>query len=337
MRHCQLLGHSLLSNNINSPPLSSMATPQRPRYTVPSSPPPGSQGHVTVGHNNVEGIRNYCSGGYRPTHIGDVLSSTLNQYTIIHKLGFGPASTVWCVRRECDLSFHALKIYRASISDRHFEKRIVEFMRLAAAREAEPALVYVEESFITKSHNGSHCCLVLPILGPSLFDPRVDCALHPEARQTISEHLTFALERLHSRNVCHSSEPPSEHLLPHISSPHISSLYSSPNFITPQSTQSLTHTPPFSSTDLSPSHVLVRIPNASSSAGVHPNEDQILELLGPVQRDGVNDRKKSSHPTYLVKPASFPSFPFSSVRHVGIIGFTNAWDSTVKAHIPKPV
>jgi hypothetical protein len=195
--------HLLAPNIINPAHFSSMAS-QNPCCTSPPTPCPASQGDVTFGHDNAEDLANYCRGGYRPTHLGDVLSSKDDKYTIIHKLGFGPSSTVWCVKRESNGSFFALKIHRANVSDRALEKRLLQFMPL---RYTSESLAYIEESFYEKSSNGRHWCLVLPLLGPSLFDPRVDSALRFEARQAICHDLASAVHHLQSSHqVCHSSK-----------------------------------------------------------------------------------------------------------------------------------
>lgn len=76
--------------------------------------------------------------------------------------------------------------------------------------------------------------------------------------------------------------------------------------------------------DLSPSHVLVRIPDTSSSAHPLPADEEILKRLGPVDEVPV-PTKGDRQPAYLVKPTSFAELPFSSVQRVRIISFTDAF------------
>ena len=76
--------------------------------------------------------------------------------------------------------------------------------------------------------------------------------------------------------------------------------------------------------DLSPSHVLVSIPDTSSSAHLLPADEEILKRLGPVDKMPV-PAKGDRRPAYLVKPASFAQLPFSSVQRVRIISFTDAF------------
>ncbi|KAK3899867.1 kinase-like domain-containing protein [Staphylotrichum tortipilum] len=275
-----------------------MATPQRPRYTTPSSHSPATsgQGNATSDRRNVEDLADYGRDGYRPTKIGDVLfgptrkDGTRNQYTIIHKLGFGPSSTVWCVRRESDNSAHALKIHRVSLSAEYFQKRMKKFMPQAASGAIMlPSLVHVKEEFcVTRQDGRQHWCLVLPLLGPSVFDPQVDRALRPEARQSICEDLAYAVHHLHSsRNACHSN--------------------------------------------LSPSHVLVRIPDISI-----PTSGNICDLLGPVEKFRVPARvaNDDDQPNYLVNTASFAGLSFSHVWSISIVGFTNAFDLAKEVQRP---
>lgn len=179
-------------------------TSHSPPQTSPRTPCPASQGDVTVSHDNVEDLADYCPGGYRPTHIGEVFTGRCSKYIVVHKLGFGPSSTVWCVRQEPDKSLYTLKIHRASVSDWALEKRLLQFMPLGYTTES---LAYIKESFYEMSPNGRHWCLVLPLLGPSLFDPRVDSALSFEARQAICHDLASAVHHLQSSHqVCHSSK-----------------------------------------------------------------------------------------------------------------------------------
>lgn len=65
-------------------------------------------------------MEDYATGGYFPLDIGLMLGGENENYTVLHKLGHGPSSTIWLVRRELkgsDLySFHALKVIRADRS-----------------------------------------------------------------------------------------------------------------------------------------------------------------------------------------------------------------------------
>jgi len=53
---------------------------------------------VDVEEVDVEDINRYTTGGFHPIRLGDVLSSTIAQYRVLHKLGRGAFSTVWLAK-----------------------------------------------------------------------------------------------------------------------------------------------------------------------------------------------------------------------------------------------
>ncbi|KAK4038214.1 hypothetical protein C8A01DRAFT_48150 [Parachaetomium inaequale] len=85
-----------------------------------SRTPVPARTYRTPGISNVESLEGYSPGGYCPVNVGDKLGGNPKTYTILHKLGFGPSSTVWLARCEdtdaSKAASHALKILRADLS-----------------------------------------------------------------------------------------------------------------------------------------------------------------------------------------------------------------------------
>jgi serine/threonine protein kinase len=163
------------------------------------------------GFVDVESLANYTLGGYCPINIDDRFRNGSDIYTIIHKLGFGRASTVWLAKREKlntgNISFHALKILRADFStqDTYAEYTTLWYLE-QLNRESHPGLVHVQDRFHISSANGKHHCFVLPFLGPSLCDRRVLDAMSRETRQSVCEQLAHAVNYIHASDVCHAGE-----------------------------------------------------------------------------------------------------------------------------------
>ncbi|KAH6640407.1 kinase-like domain-containing protein [Chaetomium tenue] len=168
-----------------------------------------------LGPIDAESPEGYVPGGYFPMIINQQFDHGSNLYTIIHKLGFGPSSTVWLAKRENEndetskVSFHALKILRADLSTPETYPEVETLMKLQQLREeSHPGLIHIQESFYLSSPNGTHMCFVLPLLGPSLCDRRVLEAMSCETRQGVCEQLAHAVNYLHEFDICHTNLNP---------------------------------------------------------------------------------------------------------------------------------
>ena len=298
--------YTSIAASITSPIMSLPAPSQLPSmFDDPASPMP-TPVYRSPGISHVEDLEGYAPGGYCPVDIGDQFGGNLERYTVLHKLGFGVSSTVWLVRRDSIDSFkptfHALKILRADLSEgQHPELNLIERLEQAGWKcKAHPNLVQIQRWFIINSANGSHRCFVLPLLGPSLFDPRVLDALDGDQRRSMCEQLTHAVNYLHTFEVCHSrtSSSLSFSLCTHL-------------------TLSL---------DLSPSHVLTKLPPDTQTT-----QSSLLATLGPIVREKVflanpNIPNADRHyPGSITQPAAFPTLPFSSIAGISVIGLGDAF------------
>lgn len=167
-----------------------------------------------LGPIDAESPEGYLPGGYYPMDIGRQIRDGSNLYTVIHKLGFGRSSTVWLVKREHEnddktskVSFHALKILRADLSTPETYPELRTLWSLEQRRkESHPGLIHIQDSFVVSSANGDHCCIVLPLLGPSLCDKRVLEAMSCDTRQSVCEQLAHAVNYIHAFDVYHTGK-----------------------------------------------------------------------------------------------------------------------------------
>ena len=263
--------------------------------------------------SDVEDLEGHAPGGYCPVDIGDKFGGNLEMYTVLHKLGFGVSSTVWLVRHDSLVSvkptFHALKILRADLSEgQHPELNLISRLEQAGQKcKAHPNLVQIQHWFIINSANGSHRCFVLPLLGRSLFDPRVLDVLDGDQRRSMCEQLTHAVNYLHAFEICHSRTSP------FLSFPPYNHLTLSP--------------------DLSPCHVLTKLPPST-----HTTQSDLLTTLGPIVREEVllsNPNYPNGtrhHPMNITQPATSPTLAFSSITSISLISLGNAFPE----YLPPP-
>ena len=171
-----------------------------------------------------ENILDYQPGGYHPVVLGDTLKD--GRYKIYHKLGYGGFSTVWVARDTMYVVPSAissplmLTTYR---SEQWVSMKIVKAGRTGQCRElfnlralSEHAkgnlgskhIVQLLDDFRHEGPNGSHLCLVLELLGPTInitVDDyhQVGERLDAESIVKISTQLLEALAFLHEKGYAH--------------------------------------------------------------------------------------------------------------------------------------
>lgn len=142
--------------------------------------------------------------------IGDRLGPAggSHYYTVLHKLGFGGFSTVWLTRCSRDDRYYALKILAADLPETQ-GKDLTILQGLRDDGFEHPHIVHLHESFEVSGPNGTHTCLVLPALGPSLHEHPVRKTLAPEVRYQICQQVATGVAALHKKGVCHGDLTPS--------------------------------------------------------------------------------------------------------------------------------
>lgn len=115
---------------------------------------------------DVEDREEYRPGGFHPVHIGDRFG-TAGRFWVIHKLGRGGLATVWLCRDEDSQKYVSLKIIIADESrEKSSELRLVDQEGLDFGEVGGEYIVVPSEHFWHDGPNGTHLCLVFPVLGP---------------------------------------------------------------------------------------------------------------------------------------------------------------------------
>lgn len=154
---------------------------------------------------DVEDVEKYVPGGYHPVDIGDCLGPEGGShfYTVLHKLGFGGFSTVWLTKCSQNEQYYAVKILTADLpQSQGTDLTILQGLKDDGFEHSHVIELY--ESFEVFGPNGTHLCLVLPALGPSLNDPSVKRVLAPEMRFKTCQQVARGVAALHERDICHA-------------------------------------------------------------------------------------------------------------------------------------
>ncbi|KAL8344184.1 hypothetical protein RB601_004622 [Gaeumannomyces tritici] len=154
---------------------------------------------------DIEPLEEYEDGGFHPVHLGDTPGSE-GRYRVIHKLGHGGFGTVWLCRHDRTETYVALKVLIS-----HVPSEVEVFdLKLARLDRSIPGWEYIAmplDHFTVAGPNGTHHCLVLPVLGPRVspnfwlhLAEGTDAApiLRGMARQA-----TQAMGFLHRHGICH--------------------------------------------------------------------------------------------------------------------------------------
>lgn len=170
--------------------------------------PTTSHGTYLDGVNEgLEPLEEYQQGGYHPVHLGDTLGSS-GRYRVIHKLGHGGFGTVWLCRDWRDPGYIAVKIMAGDVAP-----ETLPDLTLAQLDRSAPGAEYIAipmDTFSITGPNGSHQCIVLPVLGPCV-SPRLWLSLmDPEpVLRGMAYQSALAMSFLHNQGLCHGGKYPS--------------------------------------------------------------------------------------------------------------------------------
>lgn len=165
--------------------------------------------YIRENDEELEKLSGFRPGGYHPIHLQDKLCD--GRYRIVHKLGHGGYSTVWlCRDQHVDTpSYVALKILIASErEDNNYELLLADKLKKEGIEEdpSEYNLCLPLHYFTSQSPNGTHLCLVYPVLGPMARDTACIYAEEENAisiLQKVSRQAVGSLATLHDRGICH--------------------------------------------------------------------------------------------------------------------------------------
>ncbi|KAI9147615.1 serine threonine protein kinase, CMGC group [Paramyrothecium foliicola] len=90
------------------------------------------------------------------------------RYRVIRKLGYGAYSTVWLAKDLRTPLRVALKIHVATIGQAHLATELQIHQTLGATNSHGDYVVTLLDSFLHRSPNGVHVCLVSEVMGPNL-------------------------------------------------------------------------------------------------------------------------------------------------------------------------
>ncbi|KAI0414055.1 kinase-like domain-containing protein [Xylaria grammica] len=204
----------------------------QPAMSTPSpasSPPNQSPSHVPYRHRHQrvlpdlyedaqdilphEDLERYTAGGFHPVNLGDTFRE--GRYTIRHKLGYGGFSTVWLAHDRDAPQWVSIKVKSAAAStedldqDREISvlKQVERLYAESAGRQPMPCACLLDY-FHHTGPNGTHNCLVMELIGPSLSHV-LECyefrgqTFRPDTVLRASCQLLDALDFLHQAGFAH--------------------------------------------------------------------------------------------------------------------------------------
>ncbi|KAI9841135.1 MAG: hypothetical protein M1837_000979 [Sclerophora amabilis] len=157
----------------------------------------------------------YGEGGFHPVHLGSLVGEN-ERYRIMHKLGYGGFATVWLARDSVANRYVALKIMKARESENQLSRHLKSLANLQGPEANHPGKQYIAMSldhFHIEGPNGSHLCLVLPVLGPRITNRRILEKSSGQAKRKMARQAAEGLEFLHANGVGHGDFKPSNILL----------------------------------------------------------------------------------------------------------------------------
>lgn len=165
--------------------------------------------NIGLDDNSFEDVGEYAPGGLHPTHLGEILNG---RYEVVLKLGHGGYSTVWLCNDTKKKKWRAVKILKASTSTEGCaELRIHHLFSDMDSRHTDirnSRVALATDHFWMDGPNGSHLCIVMPLLGPNL-DNAAQRYLYEEAPlMRTCFQLVQAMSFLHSKGVCHGDFRP---------------------------------------------------------------------------------------------------------------------------------
>ncbi|KAI5247945.1 kinase-like protein [Aureobasidium subglaciale] len=157
---------------------------------------------------DAEPLHRYRTRGYHPVRLGDRFAG--DRYEILHKLGWGGYSITWIARDRLSCRNVALKITISEAStSRNRERQVLE-----ALWQTEPPsevqhqhVVRLFDAFKHVRPNGTHDCLILELLGPSI--PTIIEARYSDRRlpgkiaTKLCKETSLALDILHKQGIGH--------------------------------------------------------------------------------------------------------------------------------------
>ncbi|KAL4812261.1 kinase-like domain-containing protein [Aspergillus spinulosporus] len=154
---------------------------------------------------DAEPLDRYKRGGYHPIRLGSSLCD--GRYKIIHKLGWGGYSTVWAARDQRKGNYVAVKICVSETGYNSMVRELNVLKELASRSDYSQYIMRLIDNFQLDGPNGTHCCLVFELLGPSVPDMIdmhfSDGRLPGALAKAITKQALLGLDFLHQQKIAH--------------------------------------------------------------------------------------------------------------------------------------
>ena len=230
----------------------------------------------------LEPLAEYQPGGFHPIHLGDTLGA--GRYRVIHKLGHGGFATVWLCRDTQDDKYVAVKVMSGDVKPENVPDLLLK--ALDASITGAQYIAMPLDSFVEVGPNGTHQCIVLPVLGPRVSPDlwmMIEKDPGPVLRK-MAKQAAQAMSFLHKNGVCHGGTSFS-------SMTAIRLIYSNYNY-------ELT----IVILDFRPNNILIKLPSIDKLP-----EDELASLLGAPQKVYIRTKSGAAipkgSPQYLTLPA----------------------------------
>ncbi|KFH40238.1 Serine/threonine-protein kinase-like protein [Hapsidospora chrysogenum ATCC 11550] len=261
---------------------------------------------------DAEPLHRYTRGGYHPTHLGDQLND--RRYRVLHKLGWGGYSTVWAARDQHLGRYVAVKISVSERQSAQIDRQLHVMRTIATSSLKHPGAESVTrllDHFELDGPNGTHECLVLELLGPSVpavLDVRfVDNRLPAKLAKKVARQTLLGLDYLHQHAIGHGES------LSRINYKKLTRL------------------------DLHTGNIAFTLPLTDSTS-----EDELARILGKPELGQVRrvngEKLGSGIPEYLVRPSVYPLSVSSLPDSVKIVDYGESFfDAEPPATLHTPL
>ena len=153
-------------------------------------------------NEGLERLGEYQPGGYHPIHLGDHLGAS-DRYCVLHKLGHGGFGTVWLCRDTQDARYVAVKVMVGDVTPSQLHD-----LKLAGLDRSVPGAEHIAtplDHFSVEGPNGTHQCIVLPVLGPCV-SPDLWIGMEKDpglVLRKLAYQAAQAMDFLHKNGMCH--------------------------------------------------------------------------------------------------------------------------------------
>lgn len=160
---------------------------------------------------DVEQLEHYQPGGFHPVQIGDRFR---DRYRIVHKLGYGPFSTIWLARDEQVPRYVAVKVCTADAVQLEADtlsclgETAGPHGGLNGGRDLVPVVL---DRFNVQGPNGSHGCLLTAPARCSLRDAREASFVglfQLDVARSLAAQLALAVAYIHEQGLVQGGEYP---------------------------------------------------------------------------------------------------------------------------------